>query len=61
MLFHMDDLLPFRTPRIERDITTRCDAVVRSMVRPAIYTILALHRHASTTSVSHSSTLPQTL
>jgi hypothetical protein len=47
--------------QIERDITNRCDAVLRSMVRPAIHTILALHPHTPANSVLHSSAVPQAL
>ncbi|HXA76718.1 MAG TPA: hypothetical protein VNV41_06255 [Candidatus Acidoferrales bacterium] len=47
--------------RIERDITIQCEAVLMSMVRPAVYTIVSLHRRVSTSFVSHSSTAPQTL
>lgn len=36
--------------QIERDITIQCEAVLRSVVRSAVHTILALRPHASTTS-----------
>jgi hypothetical protein len=42
---HKGDASVREAVRIERDITVQCEAVLNSMLRPAVHTILALTEH----------------